>query len=327
MNAPGQVEPVEVPPAFVRELVELPVDALRPHRPLVGVATHGKKFLQVLASIATVGLVEPLVVTREGNVENGYVVLDGCLRLEALHRLGKRMATCMFATDNETYTYNRHVNRLTAGQDARMIALAVKRGVPQDRIAAVLGVNERTVKRRVRLLEGVCPDAAALLADKNCPAATFEVLKTMRPLRQLEAAELMCDQSNFTSAFARAIRLATPAEQLLPAAAPYKTTSGEATDQIERLEREIAALQSKMTDVEERYGVEHLQLAVSISYVIVLLQNERVRVWLEKREPLAYGNLCDLVATEGPTLAKEAGQSPVVSMHRRLRRSRLAHAN
>jgi hypothetical protein len=289
--------------AFTREVAELPVTQLRVRCPLVGIATHCKKFLQVLASVATVGLVEPLVV-RQTDHDDEYIVLDGRLRLEALIRLGKATATCMFATEDETYTYNRHVNRLTAGQDARMIALAVKRGVPHDRIAAVLGVNERTVKRRVKLLNGICPDAGALLADKNCPASTFEILKTLRPLRQLEAAELMCDQCNFTSAFARAIRLATPEDELLPDARSKSPSLDDSKEQIDRLEREIAALQSKKTNLEEEYGVEHLHLAVSLSYVARLLSNETIQAWLQENEALVFAHLRDLVDSDGPTLAR-----------------------
>lgn len=303
MNTSEHPASVPVRSAFMRELVELPVTQLRVRCPLVGIATHGKKFLQVLASVATVGLVEPLVVVRQTDREDEYIVLDGRLRLEALNRLGRTTATCMFATEDETYTYNRHVNRLTAGQDARMIALAVRRGVPHDRIAAVLGVNERTVKRRVKLLNGICPDAAALLADKNCPAATFEVLKTLRPLRQLEAAELMCDQFNFTSAFARAIRLATPDEQLLPEAKHPGSQADESKEQIDRLEREIAALQSKRTNLEEEYGVEHLHLAVSVSYISTLLKNKRIHAWLQENDALRLANLRDLVES-GPAVAR-----------------------
>jgi len=299
MNLHDDSLPRAVQAAFERQTVELPVEVLRPHRPLVASATHCKKFLQVLASVATLGLVEPLVVIQERDTEGYYVVLDGRLRLEALRRLGKASAICLFATADETYTYNRHVNRLTAGQDARMIAQAVRRGVSQERIAAVLGVNERTVKAKVKLLTGIGPDVASLLADKNCPAATYEILKSMRPLRQLEAAELMCSQDNFSSAFARAIKLATPPEHLICVPASQEKDEV-AQEQIDRLEREIASLQSKVTDVEERYGVEHLHLAVSLSYVTALLENENIRSWLTINAPGHYANLHDSVTLAGP---------------------------
>ncbi|SEJ96784.1 plasmid partitioning protein RepB C-terminal domain-containing protein [Paraburkholderia diazotrophica] len=300
MNLHDDSPPGAVRAAFERQTVELPVAVLRPHRPLVASATHCKKFLQVLASVATLGLVEPLVVIQERDAEGYYVVLDGRLRLEAFRRLGKESAICLFATADETYTYNRHVNRLTAGQDARMIAQAVRRGVSQERIAAVLGVNERTVKAKVKLLTGIGHDVAALLADKNCPAATYEILKSMRPLRQLEAAELMCSQDNFSSAFARAIKLATPPEQLIYVPASNEGKDEAVQEQIDRLEREIASLQTKVTDVEERYGVEHMHLAVSLSYVTTLLENKDIRSWLTINAPGHYANLHDSVTLAGP---------------------------
>ncbi|MEM5370908.1 plasmid partitioning protein RepB C-terminal domain-containing protein [Paraburkholderia azotifigens] len=261
MNKPGVIRTCTVQRAFEGETVQLALSVLRPHRPLVPSATRCKKFLQLLASVATVGLVEPLVVAPERDAEGRYVVLDGRLRLEALRGLDKQSATCLLATEDETYTYNRHVNRLTAGQDARMIAQAVDRGVSQERIAAVLGIDGRTVKTKVKLLTGICNDAAALLADRNCPAATYEILKCMKPFRQVEAAELMCSQSNFTSAFARAIKLATPPEQLVPPPGSRGDEEEAAREQIDRLEREIVSLQAKVTEVEDRYGVEHLHLS------------------------------------------------------------------
>jgi ParB-like chromosome segregation protein Spo0J len=285
--------------AFERDTVEIALTHLRPHRPVIPRAKKAKKFLQVLASLATVGLVEPIVVIAAPEHPNEYIVLDGRLRLEAMKRLNWEVATCLLSTDDETYTYNRHVNRLTTWQDARMIAQAIRHGVPEERIAAVLGVDGRTVKRKVRLLAGICPDAAALLADKSCPASTYETLKLMRPLRQLEAAELMCSQGNFSSAFARAIRLATPVEQTVPPTSRSRTD--DAAVQLDRLGREIAVLQSRMTDVEESYAVEHLHLAVSASYVAALLRNEKVCNWLNSRKPSHLARLKDLV-TDGKSI-------------------------
>ncbi|WP_254358639.1 plasmid partitioning protein RepB C-terminal domain-containing protein [Paraburkholderia sp. CNPSo 3281] len=76
------------------------------------------------------------------------------------------------------------------------------------------GIEVGTAQRWSSLLDGISDGAAALLADKACPATTFKALKQMKPSRQMEAVELMCGQGNFTSAFARAIVAATPPEQL-----------------------------------------------------------------------------------------------------------------
>lgn len=105
MSKPDVVSARAVERAFESDTVQLALDVLRTHRPLVAGATRCKKFLQILASVATVGLVEPLVVMPERDVEGRYVVLDGRLRLEALRRLGKQSAICLLATKHETYTY------------------------------------------------------------------------------------------------------------------------------------------------------------------------------------------------------------------------------
>src|SRR3546814_14029813 len=112
---------------------------------------------------------------------------------------------CLVATDDETYTYNKRINRLPPIQEHRMIQRAIDRGVPKERIADALGLDVQTVRKRSRLLEGICADAAEILKHTPCPAGTFDVLRRMAPMRQVEAAELMTGQSNYTATFAKAI--------------------------------------------------------------------------------------------------------------------------
>jgi len=271
--------------AFEIQPVVLQLDVLRSTRPLPGTATASKKFLQILASVATVGLVEPIVVARIADSQSTFRILDGRLRVEALRRLSITEATCLVATDDEAYTYNKHINRLTAAQDARMIAKAIERGVPRERIASVLGIDLNTVKRRASLLDGVSPEAASLLADKNCPATTFNTLKLMKPTRQLEAVELMCGQGNFTSAFANAILAATPQTQLEARPTASRRSRNELTGQLGKLERELALLQANVTQTDENYGIEHLHLTVSTAYIATLMGNENVSRWMAGRHP------------------------------------------
>jgi hypothetical protein len=73
-----------------------------------------------------------------------------------------------------------------------------------------------------------------------------------------------------------------------------------AQEQMDRLEREIASLQAKLTDVEERYGLEHLHLAVSASYVSGFLQNANIHNWLTTKAPRQLANLCEVVTAVGP---------------------------
>ncbi|EEA00042.1 RepB plasmid partition [Burkholderia sp. H160] len=227
--------------AFECQPVVLLLNALESSRPLPHTATSSIKFLQILASVATVGLVEPPIVVRVEGSDDRFRILDGRLRIEALRRLGVNEATCLIATDDEAYTYNKHISRLTSAQDARMIAKAIEHGVPRERIASVLGIEVKTVKRRATLLDGISDEAAALLADKACPATTFKELKLMKPSRQMEAVELMCGQGNFTSAFARAIVAATPPERLECGVRSRGKRSEEVSEQLAHLERELTS--------------------------------------------------------------------------------------
>jgi hypothetical protein len=91
----------------------------------------------------------------------------------------------------------------------------------------------------------------------------------------------MIGQNNFTVMFARALRAATSENQL--AATKKGKGGGKPTpsgQQIARMERELAALQTQVKSVEETYGIDNLHLTVARGYVAKLLANNRVVRWL-----------------------------------------------
>lgn len=57
--------------------------------------------------------------------ESQYILLDGHTRLVALKQLGFDKAPCLVATNDESYTYNNRVNRLSSIQEHLMIRRAV----------------------------------------------------------------------------------------------------------------------------------------------------------------------------------------------------------
>ncbi|MFT3878480.1 MAG: plasmid partitioning protein RepB C-terminal domain-containing protein [Gemmatales bacterium] len=100
-----------------------------------------------------------------------------------------------------------------------------------------------SIRRRHRMLNGICPDAAEILKDTECPLSVFDILRQMAPFRQIEAAELMTGQNNFTGIFAKALLAATPEKHLIesrkekwtrkipyPAHCSYGKRAGEFTD-------------------------------------------------------------------------------------------------
>lgn len=72
----------KVKPAFDRQVVILPVDAIVPQRELVPEFRKTTSFKRISASIEHVGLIEPLVVYPRG--PRDYLLLDGHARLDVL---------------------------------------------------------------------------------------------------------------------------------------------------------------------------------------------------------------------------------------------------
>ena len=70
---------------------------------------------------------------------------------------------CIISTDDESYTYNKRINRLAAIQEHRMIRRAIERGAPEEKIAEALGLEVASIHRRSRMLNGICREAIEIL--------------------------------------------------------------------------------------------------------------------------------------------------------------------
>lgn len=268
--------------AFERDYVTVDIASIIPLKTLRDGVHESKKYAQIVSSIKAIGLVEaPVVIAAPGD-SGQYYLLDGHLRIEVLKQLSIASIECLVATDEDTYSYNKRINRLPPVQEHRMIVRAIERGVAPAQIADALGLEIQTVKRRSRLLDGISPDAAEMLKDTNCPMAVFDTLRRMSSLRQVEAADLMIGQNNFTAAFAKALLAATSDDQL---AKPPKNRNGKAgaspnSQQLARMERELAVLQTRIKSVEDSYGIDNLHLTLARGYVAKLLGNVGVVRWL-----------------------------------------------
>jgi hypothetical protein len=278
--------PLNVKLGFESRGVRLPISALESMKALRPSVKLSAKYRQILTSVKSVGLVEPPVVIPDPRKSGRYLLLDGHLRVEALRDIGEAEVTCLVATDDETFTYNKRINRLSAPQEHRMIVRAIERGVAPERLAEALGVNVEAVQRRARLMDGIGEETQELLKDTPCSLAVFDVLRKMSPLRQFETAKMMTGQSNFGRPFAMAMLAATPDSQLAkPKRKSSSTVNPVTREQVARLERELASLQQQIKSVEETYGVDNLHLTVAKAYLTKLLGNARVVRWLAQERP------------------------------------------
>jgi hypothetical protein len=165
-----------------------------------------------------------------------------------------------------------------------MIARAIARGVPEEKIARALAINVSTIQRKSRLLDGICAEAASLLKDKQAPMALFEILKKMKPMRQIETAELLINANNYSVSYATALLAGTPQAQLVNSDKPKKV-KGVTPEAMARMEQELARLQEQVSAVQDTYGREHLRLTVIKGYLTRLLGNPRVVRYLLQNRP------------------------------------------
>lgn len=265
----------EIKAGFDQNTVDLKIDQIVLIKLVTPAARKSPKYHQILASIREVGIIEPPVVSRDPHARSKYILLDGHMRIEALKELGETEVTCLVSTDDEAFTYNKHINRLSTVQEHRMILRAIERGVPESKIAAALNIDTRSIATRRDLLNGICSEAADLLKDKMVPIATFPILKRMKSFRQIESATLMNDAGVYSKTYARALLAATPKDQLTDPDKPKKI-KGLDEDQMARMESEMESLQREYRLIEENYGKDVLNLTLTKGYLGSLLGNAKV---------------------------------------------------
>jgi ParB-like chromosome segregation protein Spo0J len=270
--------------AFGSDCVVIPIASILPVKAIETTAKSSHKYRQIAASIREIGLVEPPVVIQDTRDTNSYLLLDGHLRIEVLRDLGQTEVECLVSTDDEAFTYNKRISRLSPVQEQRMIAKAIERNVPRDKIARALDINVRSISRKVQLLDGTCEEAIGLLKDKMCPMAVFDVLRKMNSLRQIEAAEFLINANNFSVSYASAILAGTPQAQLVTPQTP-KRLKGMTAEAIARMERELSRLQEAISSIQDSYGQDHLHLTVVKGYLRKLITNDRVARYLEQYQP------------------------------------------
>lgn len=284
------------PLGFIPDPLTLPLDRILPSRKTPEGLHTSRKFKQIMASMEAVGLIEPLSVGKADKVTGQHVLLDGHMRLLALQQLGYADAPCLVATDDESYTYNNRINRISSIQEHHMLRRAVERGVTPDRLAKALNVDVSHIHKKVNLLDGICPEAVEMLKDLHFAANLGSVLRKMKPTRQVECIELMLTANNMTVAYAEALLAATPPPLLVAETKPRKLR-GVTADQMAKMEREMGNLQGQLKLVEKSYGQDVLLLVLARGYLAKLIDNKAVFRFLSQRQPDVLAEFENIVQT------------------------------
>ena len=283
--------------AFEKQIVVLPLDIIIPQKEVTKGHRNGDFYRHLTASIKHIGLIEPLVIYPRG--PGDYLLLDGHVRLEILKTLGFKEAKCLLATDDEAYTYNRHVNHIPAIAQHFMLLEALKNGLTEERIAAALDVSLESIRVRRDLLNGICSEVVQILINKQVSPQVFTILRKMKPLRQIEAAEHMVAGGTYTIPFAKALLAVTKPEMLEEMAASSKRLQATSDAARSMLEEENEFILRDLKSVEESYGTDVLTLTVSYGYIDRLLKNAKVERYLARHHADILQTMKTMLASGG----------------------------
>lgn len=270
--------------ACERRIRIVPLSRILPSRVLEKPTLRTSKCKCISASIAELGLIEPLVVHPQRNNDGFFMLLDGHVRLTVLRELGWESCKCLVATDDEAFTYNHKVNRLSAIQEHFMLLNAVKGGMSEERLAKALNVDIARIRQKRGLLDGICSEAVELLKHKQANVKTLRELRRVQPMRQIEMAELMCAAHNFTENYARCLVAMTPPDQLIEGD-KSRELSGLTPDELSRMENEMALLAGEFKVLETSHGKNVLHLVVVIGYLKQVLGNVRIIKYMSQKHP------------------------------------------
>ena len=268
--------------AFEDRTIVIPLTSIILLKALAPDLRKGARYKRIAASIAEVGIIEPIVVSSQSGKKGSYLLLDGNVRLAILTERGETEVRCLVAIEEDTFTYNKRVSHLPPVQEHLMIMKALDRGVPEKKIADALNVDVDRIKRQRNFLNGICKEAVDMLKDKQVPSCVFAILRRMGSARQAEVIELMTSCGNFTGPYASALLAGTRQADLARPDRPKKVR-GLSAEQMARMEREMTTLQNDFKSVESTYGNDMLELIVASGYVAKLLRNPQVERYLSER--------------------------------------------
>jgi hypothetical protein len=292
--------------AFELKTVLLPIASISARTSITQETRKSKKYRQIAASIEHVGLIEPLVVSPRD--DGTFLLLDGALRMDILAQRKDVEVRCILATDDEGYTYNKRVSHLSNIGEHYMILKALANGVSEKMISESLNVDVETIRRKRSLLDGICPEVVQLLTNRRVGIQAYWILRKMKPLGQIQAAERMIHANNYSSKMATALLTITKAELLLH---PEKTprSSPGSSAKLTVLQQESDALLTDVKKVEETYATQALDLTLSMGYIEHLLGNVQIEKYLGKNHPEILSEFKKLLGEKAEEMSRAIPES------------------
>jgi len=120
------------------------------------------------------------------------------------------------------------------------------------------------------------------------------LLRRMKPVRQVQVAELMVASNNYTKRFAQALLMGTSDDMRVQP--PRQDRRDITPTQRASLAQETDMLLRKAKSVEATYGKNVLTLSVGLRYIEKLVLSQSVRNFLTARHPELFAEFQALIA-------------------------------
>jgi hypothetical protein len=287
---------------FKEQLVSVAIDDIVTIKTNIARIMRGRKYKQILKSIQSVGIIEPPVIIWKNEISK-YILLDGHLRIEALKELGTQTVSCLISNDDESYTYNKYVNRLSPIQANKMINKAISKGISEEKIATALDRDIKSITQKRDMLHGISHEVIELLKDKVISEKNFRLLRKMKPIRQLVATKLMLDNNKFTYGFLKNIFDTSRDDDLLIKKRKQKM-SNEILENRILLERENLILHGDIQSIRDEYGINMINFTALQKYIHRLMKNEKVADFIRCFDEDVFDLFSKVIAIDPVTLDK-----------------------
>jgi hypothetical protein len=139
-----------------------------------------------------------------------------------------------------------------------------------------------------------------LLRDRPATDNALRELRKVRPIRQIEIAELLCSMNNFSGGYVKCL-VAAMSAQLLAEGERGKEVRRLSPEDVSRMEHEMETLGREFKLTEESHGKNVLNLVLVVAYLRKLMENARVLRYLAQRYPEIQAEFQKLIESRGLT--------------------------
>jgi len=249
-----------------------------------------QKYRQIAATIRQAGIVEPVIVFPMEDRPDYYRMVDGHLRVDVLLAIGATETFCLIAKDDESFTYNHKVSRLSPIQEHMMILKAIDFGVSEEEIAKTLDVDVGHIRLKRDLMNGICPEAVALMRDHPFNLPVIRIIRKMKPTKQIATVTHMTALCNFTEKLATHLYITTPADLLVDSKKP-RYLADFSHESLAKMRESIESSRFQQEDIREKLGIISINLNRASSHYNKWLTNPRILRHLKKYHPESLNEL------------------------------------